>query len=246
MEKIAQHATWLRYLAVALPNQRKQLLRSISREQISVICEISLNLLRGNIEISDNDLLELSKHKSTYRKLAVRTVDTVTKRQCICRNATGIKTLVRSFLKYYDRAESDSTDCDSSCESDSYSLLEKIPFRSVEMRDGVKREQGFSDTNSNAHRKVSSVNSETEGGERRVIMCDRPSRGRPDPRATLSPSPTTTAAGAGTGYANVSLPGATVSTTTTTKTAAAASTEAEHRVLSDDCRNDRMPDTDCS
>lgn len=113
MDKIFRHVAFLRYLVVAVPNHRKQLLRSLSREQIQVLSEICLNLLQGNIEITDQDLQSLSKHKNTFRKLAVKSLDNNTKRELMYKDATGIRTLVETFLKHFDgEPESDSSHSD--------------------------------------------------------------------------------------------------------------------------------------
>lgn len=108
MEKIVRQIDFLRYLAVAVPTQRKQLLRNLAREQVQVLSEICLNLLNGNIAISDQDYNSLSKHKNSLRKLALKSVDNNTKRELMSKNASVIKTLVTVFLKDFDNGSESS------------------------------------------------------------------------------------------------------------------------------------------
>ena len=72
MDKIRNHIHFLKYLSLATAQQRKQLLSSVSTEQVNAITEITYNLLQGNIKLRESDYLCLSKFKSTFRKLVSR------------------------------------------------------------------------------------------------------------------------------------------------------------------------------
>lgn len=153
MDKIARQIDFLRYLVVAVPSQRKQLFRYLSREQINVISEICLNLLHGIIEITDQDFCELNRHKNTFRKLAVKSVDNNTKRELMYKDATGIRTLVSVFLKQFDKdSESDSS------ASDDYQSPQKPATYD---RNADERGEGISQTDTYSSVSISAVDSET-------------------------------------------------------------------------------------
>lgn len=168
MDRIASQIDLLRYLAVAVPNQRKQLLRSLSREQINVISEISLNLLRGNVEIADRELSLLSKHKNTLRKLSIKSVDNSTKRELMCKDATGIKTLIVIFLKHFDNynSYSDTSASDDDDDDDSYTPPEPGPTRApvtsgISNKHGLGEWERLSETHFDSRFAVPTTDSET-------------------------------------------------------------------------------------
>ena len=51
-------------------SQRKAILKSADRAIITAICECALNIISGNVKISDDKKKYLSKHKNLLRKLA--------------------------------------------------------------------------------------------------------------------------------------------------------------------------------
>jgi hypothetical protein len=159
MYQIARHIDFLRYLAVAVPSQRKQLLRCLSREQVQVISEICLNLLHGNIEISDEDFLALSKHKNILRRLAVKSVDNNTKRELMYRYATCIANLVTAFLKHFDKEYSES-DSSSSSDEDSGQPQKSAIVNANASGDG----EGLSETDTDTGISISAADSEAIPG----------------------------------------------------------------------------------
>jgi hypothetical protein len=148
-------------LFVAVPTQRKQLLRNLAREQIQVLSEICLNLLNGNIEISDQDYLTLSKHKNTLRKVALKSVDNNTKRELMYKDATVIKTLVTVFLKDFDKESEDSdsslSDYGSSTEEQSHTSPVQTTSRILHNANGIG--EGFSQTDSDSGKPVPATDS---------------------------------------------------------------------------------------
>jgi hypothetical protein len=171
MDRIASQIALLRYLAVAVPNQRKQLLRSLSREQINTISEICLNLLKGNVDITDRELSLLSKHKNTLRKLSVKSVDSYTKRELMCKDATGIKTLIVIFLKHFDNySYGDTSASDDEDDDDSYTVTpsDPAPTRATEYlissgigNNGLGERERLSETHFDSRFEVPTTDSET-------------------------------------------------------------------------------------
>ena len=165
MERIASHDIWLRYLATAVPSQRNQLLRYATREQISLISELCVNLLHGNINLSEKAFSELSRYKGAYRKLA-STCDAVTKRHYISKHSSAIKRLVISFLNDYDKLASsehendDDDDDDDDDDYDDYDDDDDDDFCSSEVSNNG-HQQRISGVNFDSNRALPTADDET-------------------------------------------------------------------------------------
>lgn len=85
MKKIRKNSSFLRMLLTAPPKQRRALIRTANKEQVSCLCEICLNILGGNIPVNVN---KFKKFKNTLRKLANSSTKNSTKKQ-IMLNQTG-------------------------------------------------------------------------------------------------------------------------------------------------------------
>ena len=69
IQNILNHKEFLNLLATAKPKYRKSIIESSDKKLIKAICEGTLNLLNGNIPLSDENKLYLKKYKSKLRKL---------------------------------------------------------------------------------------------------------------------------------------------------------------------------------
>lgn len=77
---VKKFAGFLRYLKSVTPRQQRQLLNRASGPQLSAICEICDNVLRGRARISPQQLRQLHPHKGRIRMLANRRVPLYKKR----------------------------------------------------------------------------------------------------------------------------------------------------------------------
>lgn len=59
----------LQWLSSAKPKSRASVLKSVDNDVIETICEVCLNVLKGNVPLSAAHKRRLSKHKHIYRKL---------------------------------------------------------------------------------------------------------------------------------------------------------------------------------
>ena len=78
--RILNHLPFLTLLTGALPQQRKALLSTASLDQVDCICEITLNVLTGNLTVDKSDLEKLKKHKKRLRQLTQKSVSRKNKR----------------------------------------------------------------------------------------------------------------------------------------------------------------------
>lgn len=101
MNRIESHIYFLRYLSVASSYQRRHLLQTATAEQLSVIYEITFNILQGNISLSDEDYSRLYKNRNTLRKLSLKEVDRYTKKQLLGKHSCAVRDLLQIFFNYY-------------------------------------------------------------------------------------------------------------------------------------------------
>lgn len=73
MNRISKHRSFLEALRRGNKVQRCGLLKGAGRELIDCICEICLNTLNGNVNISKSHKNKLKKYKSLLRTLSDKT-----------------------------------------------------------------------------------------------------------------------------------------------------------------------------
>ena len=66
-----------------------------------MLYEVALNVLEGNISLTDEEYTRRYKHRNTFRKLASKLVDRFTKRQLLGKHSSAIKDLLDTFLYHY-------------------------------------------------------------------------------------------------------------------------------------------------
>lgn len=69
MSRIFKNKNFLQLLCSSNKKQKKVLIENASSDQIKSICEIIINLLRGNIKLDEHDLEKLRKKKKSFREI---------------------------------------------------------------------------------------------------------------------------------------------------------------------------------
>ena len=69
-----KYEPFLQMIANAKLKQRKAIINTMDKDQLCFICEVALNVLAGNLPISDNIKKQLLPHKSFLRQLANRKI----------------------------------------------------------------------------------------------------------------------------------------------------------------------------
>lgn len=80
MKKLKKNFNFLRYLSTCSPKQRKLLLDGADESQITCLCEICLNILKGNIPIN---VKKLKKYKKAIRILAKKSTSLKNKKKIL-------------------------------------------------------------------------------------------------------------------------------------------------------------------
>lgn len=69
MNRFQENKNFLKILTLADKNTLKAIIKGLNKKQTYCLCEIVLNLLKGNIKISKDDFLILKKYKRKFRNL---------------------------------------------------------------------------------------------------------------------------------------------------------------------------------
>lgn len=78
--------------------QTKRLIESADPRIIKIICEIALNILNGNVELSNRQLQKLSPRRHCMRKLVNKSFSLGRKRQLLSNQKGGFLPLLISTL----------------------------------------------------------------------------------------------------------------------------------------------------
>lgn len=82
-------ADFLRALFYLDGNQRLLILRKANKNIIRCICECALNVLLGNVALSDKEKKQLQKYAGVLRQLADKNKKTNKKKQIIVQHGSG-------------------------------------------------------------------------------------------------------------------------------------------------------------
>ncbi len=83
MEKVKRQATLLKVLQKATPKLRHQIIQSASPELIKVLCDCSLNILKGNVPLSRVQKKKLHTHRNKLRSLIKKSVPVAKKKKIL-------------------------------------------------------------------------------------------------------------------------------------------------------------------
>ena len=67
--RVKRNFPLMKWLFTAKPKSMKAILRHVDRDVLDSICEVCLNVLKGNVPLTPQQKRRLSKHKRTLRSL---------------------------------------------------------------------------------------------------------------------------------------------------------------------------------
>lgn len=88
-QRIKRNAVLLQALYHASPQKRKDILAHSSPDFLQALCEIALNLLKGNIPLSGSQYQKLKRQKKIIRLLADKKTSLNRKRQVLKKQTGG-------------------------------------------------------------------------------------------------------------------------------------------------------------
>lgn len=89
---------FLRLLARSSAKRRKALLNQVTRDELKSLCEICLNILKGNIPLDDKTYHKLKRHKAKLRTLANKKIPVKQKKKVVNQHGGFIGTVAAIAL----------------------------------------------------------------------------------------------------------------------------------------------------
>ncbi|KHF23992.1 hypothetical protein JV46_29760 [Solemya velum gill symbiont] len=109
MEKaLVPHLSFLELVVSASKIQRTALLKSCSNDQLHILCEIALNIYKGNT-LDRETLNKLRPHVSLIRTLVDRKLTNSVKIKRMVRNIDIVVLLIRPFLTMLESGDTDTS-----------------------------------------------------------------------------------------------------------------------------------------
>jgi hypothetical protein len=78
-----RQAAILQTLQQTRPRERATILEGVDSDIIRALCDMCLNVLRGNVPLTTSQMQRLKRHKQTLRSMATRRIPLITKRKLI-------------------------------------------------------------------------------------------------------------------------------------------------------------------
>ena len=99
MERVRVHQSFLKTVALTKREEvGKELMKAAKPGDLDAVCEIILNVLRGNVPLTKAVLNKASQHKNILRKLAKKCLKKVIRKKLFIKYFTVIKKLLAAVL----------------------------------------------------------------------------------------------------------------------------------------------------
>lgn len=95
---LERNIEFLEHLNSASPEEAKHIIEQASEDNILALTELSVNILRGKLDIGVDTYLKLKEHSELLRKLAKRSVSTHNKRKWLVRSVEVIPCLISPLI----------------------------------------------------------------------------------------------------------------------------------------------------
>lgn len=82
-------------------DQRKHIIQNAKCDLLKCICECALNILRGNVPISEAEKKKLKKHANLLRKIAEKRGTWKSKKSLIKKDLTFLPNLLKPILSFF-------------------------------------------------------------------------------------------------------------------------------------------------
>lgn len=98
--RIAKHIAFLKYVASASPQERKKILEGATREQLTALCEVTLNVAKKNIQVPTCVKDKLCKHHKVIRLISDRKSSLIKKKRALIQKGGFLPVLLRTALPF--------------------------------------------------------------------------------------------------------------------------------------------------
>lgn len=96
---LERQGAFIRLLYDCPPRQRKSLIQYITDDQLRALSQIALNVLRGNVPITDSYKKKLKRYKDVIRSLASRQISKARKRKALLKFHAVVPLLIKPALQ---------------------------------------------------------------------------------------------------------------------------------------------------
>ncbi len=97
-ELIRRNYSFLRDLSESSLTQRRDIIEAATEDNINALTELSINLLEGNLKLSDEDKAKLLRHKTFIRNLSQKEIPFAQKKKKIIHNCNILPMIVSPLL----------------------------------------------------------------------------------------------------------------------------------------------------
>lgn len=99
MSKLIQrNYPFLRELLESSQEKRKAIIETSTEDNINALTELSINLLEGHLTLTNDEKLELSKHKTFIRSLSRKDIPITQKKKKLLSNCNILPMLISPLL----------------------------------------------------------------------------------------------------------------------------------------------------
>ena len=98
MKRLHKHADTLHMLSKSSPGLCKAIIKECNKDLITCLCEISHNILKGNVPITTTQKKSLHRYKDTLRQLSSRQNTTLSKKKTLLQKGEFLGTLLAPII----------------------------------------------------------------------------------------------------------------------------------------------------
>jgi len=95
---LERQGAFIRFLYDCPPRQRKSLIQYITDEQLRALSQIALNVLQGNVPITESYKKKLKRYKDVIRSLASRQISKARKRKTLLKHHSVVPLFIKPAL----------------------------------------------------------------------------------------------------------------------------------------------------
>lgn len=96
---VRSHIKFLNFLQTSSKKQRRSVLLVASKNEVNVLSEIILNLLKGNLSLSQKEKIQLKKYRSSFHLISNHSTSLSIRRKYLLKLLNIIPILIRSVIK---------------------------------------------------------------------------------------------------------------------------------------------------
>lgn len=98
--RVKRHLSLMELIYKSKPHMRRLIISKASPDFINALCELALNVLKGNVPLSSNQYKQLQKQKSVIRFVADKKVKALKKKKAITQRGGFLLPLLGAAIPF--------------------------------------------------------------------------------------------------------------------------------------------------